>query len=320
MAEELQVVVQQNVGTIAWNYEELKAALAERMEEYEELVYTDGNIREAKADVAMLRKLRKSVEDRRKEIKTKCLEPYTAIETQAKELTDLIDKPITLIDAQIKTYEAQRREKTREEIIAYMNEQYADFPTEIRERLIAKIYDDRWENATAEKKAWQEAIVISTMQTRSALNIINDVEEEFRDKAMAIYASTFALEDALGKVTELRKQKEEILERERKRREQEERERLEAAQRSQYEAEKNAQEAQNAAQTRTEAQTDNVTPETAESVSEPVRGSEKPQEAAEDETHTIIFRVTAGKQTLNSIYSFIKASGAAFKWREETNV
>ena len=50
MAEELQVIVQQEPGTVRWNFEDLKAALAEQMEVYSGLVYTEETVKDAKAD------------------------------------------------------------------------------------------------------------------------------------------------------------------------------------------------------------------------------------------------------------------------------
>ena len=95
MGEKFEVVVQQKVGVIEWNFEQLKAALAEKMKEYEGLVYTEDNVKVAKTDIADLRKLKKEISDRRIEIKNRCLEPYEVIEKQAAELTDLIDSLLT---------------------------------------------------------------------------------------------------------------------------------------------------------------------------------------------------------------------------------
>ena len=320
MAEELQVVVQQEVGTICWNFDELKTALAAKMQDYENLVYTAESIPAAKSDVAMLRKLKKTVEDRRKEIKAKCLEPYAAIEAQAKELGDLIDKPIAQIDEQIKTYEAARRMEVRQEIERYMDEAYASMPTAIADKLKYKIYDPRWENATADKREWRKAIEESAARTYSDLDVLSDVDAEFREKAIAVYVLDLSLADAMARANELRRVKEEVLEQERLRREAEDRARVEEAEKKQREAEQAAQDAQNAAQTRTDDGQTNDTPKTENANPAASRGSESAESAKKDEIHTICFRVTASRETLNKIYAFIKESGAEFKWREEANV
>lgn len=125
---ELQVVVKQEVGKINWNFEELKTALATEMKKYTGIVFDDDSIADAKKTVAYLRKLKESVEDRRKDVKKKCLEPYNEMEKQAKELTQLIDEPINTIAKQVKDYEEEQKKKKKEEILAYMAEVFAELP------------------------------------------------------------------------------------------------------------------------------------------------------------------------------------------------
>ena len=320
MGTELQLVVQQEPGTVRWNYEEIKDALAERMEEYSGLVYTEDTVKDGKADLAMLRKLKDSVEARRKEIKNKCLEPYAPIEAQAKELTGLIDKPISVIDKQMKAYETARREKVKAEIVKYMHDKFSELPEGISKKLQFKVYEDRWENATAKKRDWQDAVDAALEATKGDLAILDDVEDEFREKAYSVYSVTPPLSEAMAKVSELRKQKEEILERERQRREAEERRRLEEAQRKQYEAERATQNAQGGAQMPPAAETVNVAPKPAKTEPAPTGTHQQAPKANSEpasEKHTIMFRVTGSKDQLNRIYAFIKASGAAMQWKEE---
>ena len=107
--EELQVVAQQTPGTISWNFEELKERLSAEMKRYEEIEYTDENIKEEKSDIAGLRKLQKEVNDRKIEIKKTWLLPYDAFEAQVNELKAIIEKPIAMIDEKVKDYEARRK-------------------------------------------------------------------------------------------------------------------------------------------------------------------------------------------------------------------
>lgn len=104
---------------IQWNNEELKAEIAEKMQEYTSLVFTEDTIKEAKADRAKLNKLRTAFEDERKRIKKLCMAPYDAFEKQVKELIALIDEPIRLIDGQIKEVEEQRKVEKKGEILEF---------------------------------------------------------------------------------------------------------------------------------------------------------------------------------------------------------
>ena len=221
MEEKFEIQVTQTPGMIEWNYEALKNALAEKMKEYEKVVYTEDKVKDARADMATLRKLKKELDDKRKQIKNECLAPYEKIEAQAKELTALIDAPIKEIDKQVSEYEEKRKQEIRNEINAFMDETFKDIPAEIAEVLKNKTYDTKWENATATKKSWKEAIKLVGEITQKELSALEEIEDEFKEDVMKVYRRNLVLADALEKANELRKAKERILEAERLRREKE---------------------------------------------------------------------------------------------------
>ena len=192
------------------------------MEKYTGIVYDDDSIADAKNTVAYLRKLKDSVEERRKEVKKECLKPYDDMEKQVKELTQLIDEPINTIAKQVKDYEEEQRKKKKEEILAYMKEAFTELPETVASKLKSKIYDSKWENKSTTKKTWQTAVNTALENTKGDLNILDGIEEDFREDAKKVYEKNLVLSEALSKVQELRKQKEMILERERQKREREE--------------------------------------------------------------------------------------------------
>lgn len=75
---------------------------------------------------------------------------------------------------------------------------------------------------TTTKKTWQDAVNTAFENTKGDLNILDGIEEDFREDAKKVYERNLVLSEALSKVQELRKQKEMILERERQKREREE--------------------------------------------------------------------------------------------------
>lgn len=89
------------------NFEELRQALTPKLELYKSLVVTEDSIRQAKSDRADLNRLKKSIDDERKKIKTRYFEPYQAIENECKQLIALIDEPVQAIDGQLKAFEEQ---------------------------------------------------------------------------------------------------------------------------------------------------------------------------------------------------------------------
>ena len=85
--DELMIITRQAPGVVTFdNFEEIKAWLAERLEGYKNLVYNENSLKLAKADKAELNRLKRALDERRKEIKKLYMEPYLAIEAQIKEL------------------------------------------------------------------------------------------------------------------------------------------------------------------------------------------------------------------------------------------
>lgn len=91
------------------NYSDLKAALKEQLAVYAATVYTDDQIRTAKADRAKLNKLRKALNDERIRREREYMAPFAELKAQVAELTTAIDTVSASIDRQIKDFEAQRR-------------------------------------------------------------------------------------------------------------------------------------------------------------------------------------------------------------------
>lgn len=216
---ELKVVAQATPAEVSWNFESIKLVLAAEMKHYQSLVYTDDAIKMAKADIAELRKIRKEVEDRRKWIKEKCLEPYHLIEEQAKELTALIDAPIALIDGQVKEYEARRLEERREEIRAYKESVYSVLPEKVAEALMKQPNSPAWEKLSASRKFWRNEIGGRCVEVQNDLDAIKSLDADFQDEAMEKYLETFSIPVVLRQVEDLRRQRDKVLAREREKQE-----------------------------------------------------------------------------------------------------
>lgn len=104
---------------IEWNHEEIKQEVAQKVEQYKNLVYTDREIKEAKIDRANLNKFIAALESKRKEVKKKCLEPYETFEKQMKEIIAIVKEPVRLIDKQIEEVEETKRAEKKAKILEY---------------------------------------------------------------------------------------------------------------------------------------------------------------------------------------------------------
>ena len=107
--EDLTLISRQEPGiAVIDNFQELKSTLETQLEVYKNIVYSADGVKAAKKDKAALNKLKKAIDDRRKEIKKAYMEPYLTVEAQAKELVALIDEPLRLITAFISQEEESR--------------------------------------------------------------------------------------------------------------------------------------------------------------------------------------------------------------------
>ena len=125
--DELTLITKQEAGIASIdNFDELKQALQKELAIYKNMAYTPDSMSAARKDKAALNKLRKMVEDKRKEIKRVIMEPYTIVEAQAKELVTLIDEPLGIISGFIRQEENFEKEAKRIKIEDYFFENAAD--------------------------------------------------------------------------------------------------------------------------------------------------------------------------------------------------
>ncbi len=125
------------------NLEEIRQWLIPKLEFYKSLVVTEDGIKSAKSDKADLNKLRKAIDDKRKEIKKDYLKPYNDIENECKKIISLIDEPIKAIDEQIKAFD--EKEKSDKKIslkTAFFKIPHLDWIE------FEKILPEKWANKT----------------------------------------------------------------------------------------------------------------------------------------------------------------------------
>ena len=158
--DELTILTRQAPGIAAFdNFEEIKAWLAARLDGYRNLVYSEDSLKLAKADKAELTRLKKALDERRKEIKAVYLAPYLAVEAQIKELTAMIDEPLSEIDGFVKRAQEADREAKHAEIKRYYDGISGPLG-DLAERVFASeaFYDKKWDNASTKVKVWQDAL------------------------------------------------------------------------------------------------------------------------------------------------------------------
>ena len=221
---------------IQWNKEELEAAVRSRIASYENVVYTEDNMKQAKADRAELNKLTKAIEERRKMVKAIINKPYDVFEAELKEILALIQEPVGIIDKQVKAFENQQKEEKKKGIRAAYDEVIGDLAQVLP---FEKVFDSRYLNQTYKLATAQADIKGKVEKVRTDLETIDSLESKYKLNAKDIYIKTLDLSKALAENKRL-SDLEVKLEAEKRRKAEEEAERKRLAEERRKEAEEKA--------------------------------------------------------------------------------
>ena len=201
---------------IEFNFAELKQEITERTEAYVGMVYTDDQIKSAKADVAMLRKFTKALSDERIRVKKEYLKPYDEFEAKVKELSGIVDKAIVNIDSQIKIFDQIKQDEKKASIEEmFKNMLFPEWMT------VEQIWNPKWLNASTSMASIEAELlnqkndIIRNCQMLATL-------PNYSHEAVLFYQKTLDVSGALAKVTELadiEAKKKKMLEEEAKKRE-----------------------------------------------------------------------------------------------------
>ena len=191
---ELRINKMQLPAPITFNYEELKQGIESKVSMYTNLVYTDEQIQEAKKDKAALNKLKKALNDERIRMEKEYLVPFNSFKAQANEIIGIIDKPVLLIDKQVKEYEEKQKQDKLEKIQEYYN---SIEKTELQWLGLPVIYNEKWLNASVSMKSIQGEIDSRLEQIENDLATLQNLPE-FGFEATEIYKSTLDINKALN--------------------------------------------------------------------------------------------------------------------------
>ena len=245
--------VVQTAGIINVDFESIESQLSEKMDEYNGLVFTEDKKKDAKADLAELRKYRKAVNDRKSEVKKAYMEPYNQFEAKVKKLIELIDEPINYIDGQVKEFEEKRIREKKAEIKKIYDE---IVPEDLQDYIpLECIYGTKWDNASTTMKSIKQEISDAVSKAESDISVIKGMNSDKTEDALNLYMSTRNLAVAIKFINDYEAKKREILERQAKEKEKreaalkqeeidrirrEERERIAAEERIKQDAKKEA--------------------------------------------------------------------------------
>lgn len=176
---------------ISFNYEELKAELTEKVAFYETLVYTDDQVKDAKADRATLNKLKKTLNDERIRREKEYMQPFNEFKAHVNEIIGIIDKHTAVIDKRVKEFEDQKKankQKDIEELFASIG--FQSFVT------LDKIQDPKWLNASVSMKSIEEQMRARMYQIGDDVFTLSQLPE-FGFEATEVYKQTLDINKAI---------------------------------------------------------------------------------------------------------------------------
>lgn len=192
---------------IHFNYEELKQELTEKVSMYETMVYTDDQIKEAKADKANLNKLKKALNDERIRREREYMQPFNDFKQKINEIISIIDKPVAVIDKQVKAFDEKKKlEKLKS--IKDLFENISDKPEWLK---LEQIFNERWLLASVSMRQVQDGIEGWLNEINSNLLILAELPE-YSFESTEMYKSSLDIQKAISegkRLAEIQKRKEE---------------------------------------------------------------------------------------------------------------
>lgn len=101
---------------------QIRSIVKEKMKVYECITYTEDDIKEAKADRAMINKSSKALNDTRIELEKIYMQPFKKFKDVVKDTCDMLDLTSNRIDLQIKKFEQEEKDAKMKQIREYFDE------------------------------------------------------------------------------------------------------------------------------------------------------------------------------------------------------
>ena len=177
-------------AAIEFNFDELRAELVGMMKRYDGLLVeaTKDSIAAAKADRADLTRLATALEEARKRVKKRCLAPYESFAAKVDDLVGLIAGPRDALDAQIKHFAEEEKQKKLAKIVTAYETENPDIAHIVP---VDAVMDQRWLNATVSETAWRKALAERAERIRADLDALNGAfvgdRARYAQEAMAHY-------------------------------------------------------------------------------------------------------------------------------------
>lgn len=190
----IEIIIENPEQGIA-NFEPLKAAAQEMAAVYGSQLVSVDAIKDAKTDMAMLRKLAKSASDMRIKIEREHAAKIATVTKQLKEVAGIFTEAAAKIDSQVKAYDEERKAARLEEIRHIYAEEIGDMADIIP---FDKLYRAEWLNKTSADKTIRGDIQTAVINAQTGIEQIKGLGSPHENAILSAFLERLSLADALA--------------------------------------------------------------------------------------------------------------------------
>lgn len=190
----IEIIIENPEQGIA-NYEPLKAAAQELAAVYGSQLVSPDAIKDAKSDMAMLRKLAKTASDMRIKIEREHAAKIATVTKQLKEVSGIFTDAAAKIDSQVKAYDEERKAARLEEIRQIYAEEIGDMADIIP---FDKLYRADWLNKTTTDKTVRGDIQTAVINAQTGIEQIKGLGSPHENAILSAFLDRLSLADALA--------------------------------------------------------------------------------------------------------------------------
>lgn len=190
----IEIIIENPEQGIA-NYEPLKAAAQEMAAVYGSQLVSVDAIKDAKTDMAMLRKLAKTASDMRIKIEREHAAKIATVTKQLKEVSGIFTDAAAKIDSQVKAYDEERKAARMEEIRQIYAEEVGDMADILP---LGKLMRQDWLNKSTTTKTIRDDLQADIINAQTGIEQIKGLHSIHENAILSAFLERLSLADALA--------------------------------------------------------------------------------------------------------------------------
>jgi hypothetical protein len=190
----IEIIIENPEQGIA-NYEPLKAAAQELAAVYGSQLVSPDAIKDAKTDMAMLRKLAKSASDMRIRIEREHAAKIATVTKQLKEVAGIFTDAAAKIDTQVKEYDEQRKAARMDEIKQIYAEEVGDMADILP---LDRLMRPDWLNKSTTTKTIRDDLQAVIINAQTGIEQIKGLCSIHENAILSAFLERLSLADALA--------------------------------------------------------------------------------------------------------------------------